>query len=193
MTTDPLAYRVNQDARTAWMRRLDAPDPPVPLSAPEVGARLALPGDPVPPAVVELEHGAKALGWHVLVVYSRGTVMGAKGQALRVADAVSVRMWRFPGERAVALWVGGKADGGWFWNGPLTVAIMAGNPGVAAVKAHVLGKDEGGEVRETMLATYARGKSESDKALCKCGKLVTINKDGSLRQHGPKGARCEGR
>lgn len=182
--TGLLAYRVNQDARTDWMRRLDAPDAPVPVPAPEVGARLALPGDPVPAPAVELEHKAKALGWHVLVVYSRGAVLGAKGEVLRVADAVSVRMWRFPDERAVALWVDGSANGGWFWTGALTVQIRANGQGVGAVKAYVTGKSD-----------QAKAPSEpAEKRPCPtCEREVSWTQAGRPRVHGPKDARCEGR
>lgn len=170
-------------AAARWMQRFDIGDPLIPHPVPEVPARLALPGE-APPVATTLAEQARRGGWSASVVYARGTAMDARGRAGVLIDSISVRCWRFPGQRAVALWYSraGKcawgAEAGWLWT-------MPGPPvpvGVAMVKAEI-----------ALTAPAAPVVPASTRRVClTCAKSVTVNADNTLRAHGPKAARCPG-
>lgn len=168
--------------RAAWMERRDVGAPPAPHPAPLVPARPVGLDTPCPPAALAACRAAEAAGWSVSLVYARGTVMHADGSAGRLVESVSLRAWRFPGERAVALWYrpdgcppgSWSAESGWLWvDGQLPRSV-----GVGAVKDALADR--------TAPAPTVKG------ACVACGALVAITKAGALRVHGPKSARCIG-
>jgi hypothetical protein len=166
--------------RASWMSRFDVNDPPAPHPAPVVGAEPFDPTlYPAPDAAMSLAGWAQLNDWCVTMTYARGTSIDARGRPNRVVDSLAVRMWRFPDQRAVATYMDGRADGGWMW----LVGQIPRDVGVAALKLALDGTEP-----------IARPKLESVKGACEaCGNLVVINKDGTLRVHGPRDARCAGR
>lgn len=164
--------------RASWMRRFDVGQPPAPRPAPVLAADLFDPTlYPAPDATMTLAGWAESNGWHVIMTYARGTSMSAKGAPGRVVDSLAIRCWRFPGQRAVAVYEDGEAAGGWLWE----AGQIPRNAGVAALKLALDG-------------TEPRPKVESVKGACEtCSNLVAINRDGTLRVHGPRDGRCAGR
>lgn len=176
--TSVISASVDRDARRRWTAtHLDQEIPPAPHPAPEVTARPARADDPVPGAVADLAAAAERAGWDVLVTYARGTRMYADGSPGSVIDSVAVRMWRFPIERAVAVYENGSADTGWHWR----VGELPRSIGVDAVKRVVTDRPP-------------KVKTETAKRWCMhCAKDVAVNANGSLRVHGPKDNRCVGK
>lgn len=171
--------------RAGWMERFDVGLPPAPHPAPLVPGRPITTQDPCPGPVPSLILRAVAAGWLVRVIYSRGTIMHATGKPGRLAECVSVRCWRFPGQRAVLTWErpdGGSwnADGGWVWQaGQLPIDY-----GVEQAKNWVT---------RDVVPVRVSDRPPAGKGACQeCGNLISLNKDGTLRVHGPKDARCPG-
>lgn len=175
LTTEPARRR-----RASWMRQLDVGQPPVPHPTPVLGADLFDPTlYPAPDAALTLAGWAGSNGWHGVLTYARGTTLTGKGRPGRVVDSLAMRCWRFPGQRAVAIYEDGRAAGGWLWR----AGQIPRDVGVAALKMAL----DGTEPTE-------RPKLEAVKGACEaCAALVAINKDGTLRVHGPKDSRCAGR
>jgi hypothetical protein len=128
---------------------------------------------------------AHRAGWGVIAIYSAGTKMAATGKPGRLVEVVSVRCWRFPGQRAVLTWErpdGGEwsADGGWVWE----IGQLPVNYGVEQAKNWITKGVPPVRIEE---------KPAPDKGACQvCGDMITLNKNGTLRVHGPKTDRCRG-
>lgn len=182
--------------RTDWMRRYDVGEAPAPIERPAVVAYpVPLTGDrphPIPPVALDLIGPAAAQGWHVELFYSQGQRLGAKGKSLGPGHMISVRAYRFPADRCVLTYVStqGKdwsAGDGWLFG----IGQRPRKVGVAAAKLALTGS---APPEDLTAAELTRPKLEAVKGACEtCAALVTINKDGTLRVHGPKDSRCAGR
>lgn len=174
-----LAGTPDLSRRADWMRVYDGGQPPVARPAPTLGCVEWDPTlYPAPDAALSLAGAAELAGWSVTVTYARGTALSG-----RLVHSVAVRCWRFPDERAVVTYVDGKSDTGWLW----TVGEIPRSVGVAAVKAAM------GSADPIDLDALTVAKPSAEKGACQvCSTLVGINKDGTLRVHGPKDDRCHG-
>lgn len=163
--------------RADWMTLFDVGQAPRRHPVPVLGAQPFDPTlYPAPDAALALAGWAEANGWAVTMTYARGTTQDGRGRPGRVVDSLAVRMWRFPDQRAVATYEDGRASGGWLWR----TGELPRDVGVAAVKLALDG-------------TEPAPKAEQIKGACQvCAALVALNKDGTLRVHGPKDDRCHG-
>lgn len=163
--------------RADWMTLFDVGQPPRRHPAPVLSVQPFDPTlYPAPDAALTLAGWAEANDWSVSLTYARGTIQDARGRPGRVVDSLAVRMWRFPDQRAVATYEDGRASGGWLWR----TGQLPRDVGVAAVKLALDG-------------TEPAPKAEQVKGACQvCVALVALNKDGTLRVHGPKDDRCHG-
>lgn len=186
--------------RAAWMRRFDVGTPPAPHPPPIIRATpvpLVLTEDnpvtPVAPQALALAGPAAANGWFVEIFYSRGTVLLAGGKRGRLADVTSIRAFRFPGQHAAVTWGrvvdnnkerDWEAGDGWLWKDNARPRSV----GVAAVKDVMGGADLDDLVRLDL------AKPAPNRGACSvCGQLTSVNKNGTLRVHGPRDSRCAGR
>lgn len=178
-----LTGTVARTRRADWMTRFDVGQPPPRHPAPVVPARLAVAGE-VPASAAALADAAVKTGWSASVVYAAGTAMDARGRPAGLVESVSVRCWRRGGQRAVACWLrplpagNWRADSGWVWR----TGQIPRKVGVDATSRHVSDRPP------------AAPRAEQIKGACEsCGQPVAINKDGTLRVHGPRDGRCGGR
>lgn len=173
------------------MHRFDHGQPPTPHPSPIVTARPIAVGQkgpapyPVAPPALALVGPAALAGWHVELRYSRGTALLAAGKPGRPVEVVSVCGYRFPGERAAVTWErysqvkGWEAGGGWLWS----LGQRPRSVGVATAKAAMGGAD----------VIEPTERTEPTRGACQvCGILTTLNKDGTVRVHGPRDDRCHG-
>lgn len=178
--------------RAEWMLRFDVGQPPAPIGRPMVTATQVTPGtdltDFLPPPAVDLLGPAVALGWFVQLFYSKGPRLGANGKALGIGECVSVRAYRFPAEWCVITYeraasqIDWSAGNGWLWDGDCRPRKV----GVAIAKSALTGK---AVEPDDLTAVELR----VEKGACvACGKLTSLNKDGTVRVHGPKDDRCHG-
>lgn len=155
--------------------RLAAVVPIEPHPAPEVPCVTLDPAGIAryaPSPAILLAGYANQAGWAWSVTYARGTKHTGN-----VVDSIAVRMWRFPDQRAVALWEDGRAAGGWSW----TVGALPVDVGVDVVKRLVADRPE-----------RAPREPAAKRWCMNCATEVSVRKDGALRVHGPKDNRCTG-
>lgn len=184
--------------RAAWMRHYDVGRPPAPHPLPVIVATpvsLDRTGEELEPApqvahqAIGLAGPAAANGWFIEIFHSRGTVLHATGKPGRLVDVTAVRAYRFPVQHAAATWYrpvtrkgpskDWEAGDGWLWRDGLPRSV-----GVGAVKDVLLGAS---------IEQATAPKPPTAKGACQvCAALVGINKDGTLRVHGPKDDRCSG-
>jgi hypothetical protein len=171
--------------RAAWMEVFDVGRPPAPHPAPIVPARPPRPDDHLTGPFGAVLLGALAAGWLASAFYSRGTKMAATGKPGRLTEVVSLRCWRFPNQRAALTWErpdGGEwgAGDGWAWEvGQRPVAY-----GVEQTKVWMI---------KGITPVRTEDKPPADKGACQvCAALISLNKNGTLRVHGPKTDRCVG-